>query len=220
MADSAVFQTENGPVLLDEGVRIMDMAYLEGPVYVGPGSVITEHASLKENVSIGHTCKIGGEVQASVIEPYSNKQHHGFLGHAWVGSWVNLSAGTSNSNFKSTYDTVEINHQGEQIDSESQFMGCLIGDYSRTGVNTSIRAGTIIGISSVVCGYVAENVPSFCNYARTLGQVTEFSVQESISTQKRMFERRDVDQTSMDRELLRRSYELAQQNEHSLSNGG
>ena len=90
-------------VVLDDGVQVMEFAYLVGPLYVGPHSRIIERASVKESVSIGRLCKIGGEVEASVIESHTNKQHHGFLGHAYVGSWVNLGAGTSNSDLKNTY---------------------------------------------------------------------------------------------------------------------
>lgn len=219
VADSAVFRTENGPVLLDEGVRVMDFAYFEGPACVGPGSVIMERASIKNCVSVGHTCKIGGEVEASVIEPYSNKQHHGFLGHSWVGSWVNLGAGTSNSDLTTTYEKAEVRHQGECIEPETLLMGCLIGDYSRSAVNTSILTGKIIGVSTMLYGHVAQNVPSFSDYARCMERVNEYPLEQAIATQKRMFQRRDVDQTPADAELLRAVYDLTRR-EREFSEGG
>ncbi|MCX7038194.1 MAG: putative sugar nucleotidyl transferase, partial [Spirochaetes bacterium] len=94
IADTAVFRTREGPVVFERGVDAMDLTYFVGPVHVGATSRVIERASVKECVSIGERCKIGGEIEASVIEGYTNKQHHGFLGHSYVGSWVNLGAGT------------------------------------------------------------------------------------------------------------------------------
>ena len=93
IADTAVFRTKDGPVVLEKDVEVADFAYFVGPVHVGARTRVIERASLKEHVCIGETCKIGGEVEASIIESFTNKQHHGFLGHSWVGSWVNLGAG-------------------------------------------------------------------------------------------------------------------------------
>jgi glucose-1-phosphate thymidylyltransferase len=202
IAPTAVFHSDEGPILLDDGVQVMDFVCFRGPLYVAPGSRIIERASVKEFVSIGHTCKIGGEVEASVIEPYTNKQHHGFLGHSYVGSWVNLGAGTSNSDLKNTYGEVRIEHRGRRLDTGMQFLGCVIGDYSKSAINTSIFTGKIIGASSMLYGYVGQNVPSFCNYAKSFGQVTEVPLEQAIVTQKRMFARRKVEQTEDDIALL------------------
>jgi UDP-N-acetylglucosamine diphosphorylase/glucosamine-1-phosphate N-acetyltransferase len=202
LAPTAVLHADEGPIVLDEGVQVMDFVCLRGPLYIGPRSRIIERADVKECVSIGHTCKIGGEVEASVIEPYTNKQHHGFLGHSYVGSWVNLGAGTSNSDLKNTYGEVRIEHRGQRLDTGMQFLGCVIGDYSKSAINTSIFTGKIIGASSMLYGYVGQNVPSFCNYAKSFGQVTEVLLEQAIVTQKRMFARRKVAQTEDDIALL------------------
>ena len=92
--------------MLDRDVAVGPSCHMQGPIYVGPHSRINEHASIKEAVSLGHTTRVGGEVEASIIESYSNKQHYGFLGHSYVGSWINIGAGTSNSDLKNTYGTV------------------------------------------------------------------------------------------------------------------
>ena len=97
-----VCDTSNGPILLDEGVQVGPFCYLQGPIHAASGARISAHSVLTGAVSVGHATKVGGEVENSIIEPYSNKQHFGFLGHAYVGSWVNLGAGTSNSNLKNT----------------------------------------------------------------------------------------------------------------------
>ena len=203
IARTAVLKAEDGPIVLGDNVTIMDFAYLSGPLHVGPNSRIIERSSVKEDTCIGATCKIGGEVEASIIEDYSNKQHHGFLGHAHVGSWVNLGAGTSNSDLKNTYGKVRVQVGRERIDTGMQFFGCVIGDYSKSAINTSILTGKIIGVSSMLYGFVAANVPSFCNYARSFGQVTEVAVETAIEAQRRMFARRKVVQTPADVDLMR-----------------
>jgi glucose-1-phosphate thymidylyltransferase len=208
VADTVAFHAEEGPIVLEEGVRVMDLAYLQGPLYVGPNSRLIERSSVKEFTCIGHTCKIGGEVEAAVVEPYTNKQHHGFLGHAYVGSWVNLGAGTSNSDLKNTYGEVRIEHMGRRVDTGMQFLGCIIGDYAKSAINTSIFTGKIIGVASMLYGYVGRNAPSFCNYAASFGQLTEYTLDQAIITQKRMFARRNVEQTEDDIALLTAVYEL------------
>ena len=80
----------NGPVVLEKDATVGPFCYLSGPVHVGERSRVIEHAALKDFVTLGHTCKIGGEVEASIIEPFTNKQHYGFLGHSYLGSWINL----------------------------------------------------------------------------------------------------------------------------------
>jgi len=208
LAPTTVLHAEDGPIVLDRGVRVMDLAYLQGPLYVGPKSRIIERASVKEFTCIGHTCKIGGEIEVAVIEAYTNKQHHGFLGHAYVGSWVNMGAGTSNSDLKNTYGIVRIDHRGKRLDTGMQFLGCIMGDYTKTAINTSIFTGKIIGVSSMLYGYIGQTVPSFTNFARSFGQVTECSLDQAIVTQQRMFARRDVEQTPDDIALLTRVFEL------------
>ncbi len=211
IAPTAVFHADEGPIVLDDAVRVLDFTYLHGPLYVGPRSRIIERSSVKEFTAIRHTCKIGGEVEACVIEPYTNKQHHGFLGHAYVGSWVNLGAGTSNSDLKNTYGQIRVQLGDRRVETGMQFLGCIIGDYAKSAINTSIFTGKIIGVGSMLYGYVGQNVPSFTNYARSFGQITECPIEQAIITQKRMFVRRDVEQTEEDIELLRAVFELTQQ---------
>jgi len=207
VAPTAIFRTQDGPVVLEHDVEVSDFAYIVGPVFVGAHSRVIERSSLKEHVCVGETCKIGGEVEASIIESYTNKQHHGFLGHSWVGSWVNLGAGTSNSDLKNTYGEVRLEFPHRRVDTGMQFLGCVIGDYAKTAINTSIFTGKIIGVSSMLYGFIGSNVPSFCNYAGSFGQITECPVDQAILIQKRMFSRRGIQQSPEDVELLRQVFE-------------
>ena len=197
-----------GPILLEEGASIGPYCYLSGPAHVGARARVIEHAAIKDAVTLGHTTKLGGEVESSIIEPYTNKQHHGFLGHSYLGSWVNLGAGTCNSDLKNTYGQVSMEYDGRKVATEMQFIGCIIGDYAKTAVNTSIFTGKTIGVCTMVYGFVTTNVPSFVNYARSFGQVTETSVEVMIATQARMFHRRNVTQRPCHEQLLHDMYGL------------
>jgi len=208
VARTAVLRTKDGPIVFEKDVEVADFAYLVGPVHVGARTRIIERASLKEHVCIGETCKIGGEVEASIVESYTNKQHHGFLGHSWVGSWVNLGAGTSNSDLKNTYGEVRLEYPHRRVETGMQFLGSIIGDYAKSAINTSIFTGKIIGVSSMLYGFVGANVPSFCNYARSFGQITECPVDQALLIQKRMFARRGITQTAEDVALLKEVFEL------------
>lgn len=209
LGDYLVTDTTQGPILVDEGASIGPFCYLKGPVYVGPYSKVIEHAALKDFVGLAHTTKVGGEVEASAIEPYTNKQHHGFLGHSYLGSWINLGAGTCNSDLKNTYGSVSMQYKSGRVATTMQFLGCIIGDYAKTAINTSIFTGKTIGSCSMVYGFVTRNVPCFVNYARSFGQCTELPVEVMISTQQRMFERRNVRQEKVHVDLLHQMFSLS-----------
>lgn len=209
IGDYAAIDVSEGPILLDENVQVGPFCFLSGPVYAGPGTRVIEHAALKDGVALGHTVKIGGEVEASVIEPYTNKQHHGFLGHSYLGSWINLGAGTCNSDLKNTYGKINIHYGKEKVATGMQFLGCFIGDYSKTAINTSIFTGKVIGVCSMMYGFVTSNVPSYVNYARLFGQTALLPTDVMINTQKRMFARRKVSQRECDQQLIRDMYDLS-----------
>jgi glucose-1-phosphate thymidylyltransferase len=208
LASTAAFDGEKGPVVIDDHVKVMHFTYLEGPIHIGAGTKVIEHSSIKDFTSIGSICKIGGEIEASQIEPYSNKQHHGFLGHSWLGRWVNLGAGTSTSDLKNTYGKVRVYYRGARVETGMQFLGSIIGDFCKSAVNTSFFTGKIVGVSCMLYGTVTTNVPCFTNYARSFGQVTEISLDQVITTQKRMFARRGVQQSHYDIELTRRVFDM------------
>ena len=204
----AVTDTKNGPIVLKDHVTVRPFAFLRGPIVVGESSRINEHASVKDGVCVGSNVKIGGEVERSTIESFSNKAHTGFLGHSYLGSWVNLGAGTSNSNLKNTYGMVRVRRGNRKIETGMQFLGCVIGDYSKSAINASIYTGLSIGAASSLYGTATENIPSFVNYAKSMGSVSVMSVESMIATQGRVFARRGIEQREMDMELLREVFEL------------
>jgi glucose-1-phosphate thymidylyltransferase len=217
LASPIVMEPKSGPIVIERNVQVGPFSLLRGPLYLGPKCKVLEHASLKDGVCAGHTTKIGGEVEASIIEPYSNKQHHGFLGHSYVGSWVNLGAGTCTSDLKNTYGLISMDYPSGRIATEMQFLGCFIGDYSKTAINTSIFTGKWIGVCSALYGFVTSNVPSFTNYAKLFGQVATLPTSVMQSTQQRMFSRRAVVQRPCDIELLHSLFELTRSEREALA---
>ena len=101
---------------------------------------------------IGPGCKVGGEISSSIFHANSNKVHDGFLGHSYIGEWVNLGANTNNSNLKNNYGSIRINIRGKEVNTGCQFLGSIISDYVRTGISTMLNTGTIIDIGANVFG--------------------------------------------------------------------
>jgi glucose-1-phosphate thymidylyltransferase len=213
-----VTDTKAGPVVLEADAAIGPYCFLRGPVSIGPRARVIEHAAIKDHAALGHTTKIGGEVEASIVEPYTNKQHHGFLGHSYLGSWINLGAGTCNSDLKNTYGPVTMEYDGRRVSTCMQFVGCFMGDYAKTAINTGIFTGKTVGAGSMLYGFVTTNVPSFVNYARLFGQVTEAPVEVIVAAQARMFARRGVTQRACDVQLLHDMFELTR-HERQLAGG-
>ncbi|MFA6215324.1 MAG: putative sugar nucleotidyl transferase [Patescibacteria group bacterium] len=204
LADNISFNTDNGIIIIDEKTKISPFVYLAGPLYIGSNCLIKEFAAVKDKCCIGPVCKIGGEIEATIIQGYSNKQHYGFLGHSYLGEWVNIAAGTSNSDLKNTYSLIKIGG----VETGQQFLGTVIGDYSKTAINTSIFTGRIIGACSFVYGTITRDIISFTNYAANLGCVIELDFDVAIKSQKAMFGRRQMEQTAVEINLLKNIYEL------------
>lgn len=207
LRNNVVFETDSGPILLEDDVSVGPFSVLRGPIYLGHGTSVSPHTLLKGPVCVGHTCKVGGEVSNAIIEPFSNKVHYGYLGASYVGCWVNLGAGTTNSNLKNTYGTIRVAYDNEKVDTGLQFLGCVIGDFTKTAINTSIYTGKILGACSNVYGTVTTNVPSFANYARSFGEVTQHPAEVMKVTQQRVFSRRNLVQEPKHLALLQTVFE-------------
>lgn len=192
-----------GPVVVASGAEIGPFVCLDGPVLVGPRARVNPHTWLRAGTVLGAECRAGGEIEATVMEAFSNKPHDGFLGHSHVGSWVNLAAGTVTSNLKATYGPVRLHERHADgsrstIDTGRQFFGALIGDLVRTAINTSIPCGTRIGLGAVVQGTTAESVPAFAN--DLLGG--QSSADQTATVLGRMMARRGLTLLDADRDLL------------------
>jgi len=209
----AVLNAEGGPIVIRENATVEPLAYVEGPAAIGEGSIVRAGARIRGGTSIGPVCRVGGEVAETVFQGYANKQHDGFLGHSFVGEWVNLGANTNNSDLKNTYTPVRtfgsardyLEKKGE--DKGQLLLGLQIGDFTKTGISTSFTTGASVGIGCNLYGteLMPAYVPSFVWGAP--GSFQEHRIDAMVATAERAMERRKVElDTEMDA-LLRRAHE-------------
>ncbi|MFQ5807206.1 MAG: GlmU family protein [Phycisphaerae bacterium] len=198
----AILLAHQGPIFIAPGAKVMAGAVLEGPVAVGPKSSIKMQAKIYEGTSMGEYCKIGGEVEESIFQAYTSKQHDGFLGHSFLGEWINLGADTNNSDLKNNYGTVKVMINGSKVDSGSLFVGVIMGDHSKTGINTMINTGTVIGVGCNLYGgdFPPKYMPSFC-WGGSAGLV-EYHFDKFVDTAAKVMGRRDRDLTPAGRAML------------------
>jgi UDP-N-acetylglucosamine diphosphorylase/glucosamine-1-phosphate N-acetyltransferase len=160
-----VADTTGGTVVIDRDAVVTAFSRLEGPCYVGPGTQMLG-AKVRAGTSLGPHCRVGGEVECSVLLGWSNKYHDGFLGHAYVGAWVNLGAGTSNSDLRNDYGSVRVTVRGRDVDSGRAKVGCFLGDHTKTGLGALLNTGTSAGVFCNLLptgGLLPKCVPSFTN---------------------------------------------------------
>lgn len=196
------FDLRKGPIFLDDQTEVMSHTLLSGPLYVGPGSKVKAGSTFYPNTIIGPVCKVGGEVEDVIIQGYSNKQHAGFLGHSFLGSWCNLGADTNNSDLKNTYAPVDLWESGKMVSTGSIFMGLIMGDHSKTGINTMLNTGTVVGFSSMVfgAGFPDRFIPSF--HWSADGKLIPFRLNKAIETARAVMGRRSVPFTDADQTLF------------------
>jgi UDP-N-acetylglucosamine diphosphorylase / glucose-1-phosphate thymidylyltransferase / UDP-N-acetylgalactosamine diphosphorylase / glucosamine-1-phosphate N-acetyltransferase / galactosamine-1-phosphate N-acetyltransferase len=155
-----VIDAEHGPIYIDEGAEIHPFTRIEGPCYIGKKSILLG-AKCREGNSIGPMCRIGGEVEESIIHGFSNKYHDGFLGHSYVGQWVNLGALTTNSDLKNDYSNVSVMLDGKRsIDTGSTKVGSLIGDHTKTSIGTLLNTGSYVGAMGIIMA-TGKPLPKF-----------------------------------------------------------
>ncbi|MFH2035760.1 MAG: putative sugar nucleotidyl transferase [Candidatus Zixiibacteriota bacterium] len=140
-----VIDASGGPVFIGNRVKIEPHTYLIGPDYIGKETFLV--GGKITGCSIGSVCRIGGEVEESIIQGYTNKYHAGFLGHAYLGEWVNLGALTTNSDLKNNYSSVSVSIGGQMINTGQLKVGSFIGDFTKTAIGTMLNTGINIGIS-------------------------------------------------------------------------
>jgi UDP-N-acetylglucosamine diphosphorylase/glucosamine-1-phosphate N-acetyltransferase len=204
----AVLDATHGAIVIGENVTVMPNAVVQGPAFIGYNSTVKIAAKIYHGNTIGHDCKIGGEVEQSIIEPYSNKQHDGFLGHSYLGSWVNLGADTNTSDLKNNYGPVSIEREGAKINTRLQFLGSIIGDHSKTGINVMLNTGTIIGTSCNIfgAGLPPKEIPSF-SWGGAEG-FQEYEIDRALATARTVMKRRGIDMSRAYETMFRSAYAL------------
>ncbi|MFC1553977.1 putative sugar nucleotidyl transferase [candidate division KSB1 bacterium] len=210
-----VLDGEKGPVFIDENVEILPLSYIKGPVYVGKNTTIKAGTRIYSGTSIGNDCKVGGEIKQSILQSYSNKQHDGYLGNSYLGSWVNLGANTTNSNLKNNYSNVKVLIADNEHDTGLTFQGAIIGDHVKTGINTMLNTGSVIGIHSNVFGgdFQPKFIPSFswCNN----GNISEYILEKAVNTARKAIKRRDRAFTDVQMKLISHLFKTAKNEERT-----
>ena len=211
---STVLDAENGPIMIDSNVTIKPNCTLEGPLFIGDNSLIQPGSVIGDAVSIGPVCKVGGELESSIIHSHSNKQHDGFLGHSYIGSWVNLAADTINSDLKNTYGPVRVPINGREVDSGQMFVGLTMGDFSKTSVNTMFSTGSVVGFACSIfnSGFVPRFVPSF-SWLTDEGRSAAI-LEKVIEVAEKVMARREVDLSEAERQLFFEIHRQSQEYEY------
>jgi len=205
---SVALDARQGPIYIGKGTAVHAGSRITGPTYIGD-KVIIPSGLIREGCSIGDVCRIGGELEETIVQGYTNKYHTGFIGHAYIGEWVNLGAATTNSDLKNTYGNVRVTVEAKKVNTHSSKVGCFIGDHAKTSIGTQIYTGKTIGVGSHVHGFVTDDVPSFTIWAKSLGaKPVELEPESAIKTQERVLSRRGMKQTKEDVELLRKVFKL------------
>ena len=203
-----VFDTTNGPITISSGAWVQPFTRVEGPTYIGSETQLFR-ANIRGGATIGPVCRIGGEVEASIVHGHSNKYHEGFLGHAYVGEWVNLGAITSNSDLRNDYGEVHVPLGGDPVATGMAKVGCFIGDHTRTGMGSMLNTGTAIGVMCNVLPagpLLPKHVPSFA--AVLYGRVSPgFAIEQLFATARTVMGRRNQVFTDVEEQLYLDLYE-------------
>jgi UDP-N-acetylglucosamine diphosphorylase/glucosamine-1-phosphate N-acetyltransferase len=199
-----VLDTTDGAIWIDEGAEIVQST-IYGPAFIGKDTKLKPY-SIVSNSYIGKNCRIAGEVDSSTVSDYSNKSHAGYIGHSFVGEWVNIGANTSTSDLKMTYGNISVSmyREREKIDTGLIKLGSFFGDMVKTSIGTNIYGGLQLGIASHLHGIVTQDVPSFVIYGQGIGaENVEMDLESAIRTQERMMSRRDMEITPEYEKLIR-----------------
>jgi glucose-1-phosphate thymidylyltransferase len=209
--ETTKFDTTKGAIILNDGVTVLPFSYLVGPLVIGAGSIVSPHSYITKS-SIGTVCKVGGEVTHAIMQGYSNKAHYGFLGHSYVGEWVNLGGGSATSNLKNTYGTIRM----QKKDTGEQLLGSVIGDWSKVSAGAIISAGKVLGVNTIVYGTVTTDVPSFTNYA-SKDSLIECPLEIAITIAARMRTRRDLTTPTSYADMMSRIYDATREERKKAS---
>lgn len=209
-AEACIFNTSSGPIYLGKDTEVMEGSVIRGPFALCEGSQVKLSTKIYGPTTVGPHSKVGGEVNNSIIIGYSNKGHDGFLGNSVLGEWCNLGADTNNSNLKNNYDQVRVWSYAEQRFAKTglQFCGLIMGDHSKSGINTMFNTGTVVGVSSNVfgSGFPRTFIPSF-QWGGASGFV-EYDKQKAFATAERVMQRRGIEFDQVEQDILSTVFDL------------
>lgn len=205
-----ILNASSGPIYIGKDTEIMEGSIIRGPFALCDHAVVKLGAKIYGPTTIGPHCRVGGEVNNSVMFAYSNKGHDGFLGNSVLGEWCNLGADTNNSNLKNNYAEVRLwDYQTESFARTGlQFCGLMMGDHSKCGINTMFNTGTVVGVSSNIfgSGFPRNFIPSF-SWGGSAG-FTTYTIPKAFETAEIVMSRRHVELAEVDKSILQHVFEL------------
>lgn len=205
---ASILNATSGPIYLGQNAEVMEGSIVRGGLALGAHSALKLGTKVYGATTLGPHCKVGGEINNSVILGYSNKGHDGFLGNSAVGEWCNLGADTNNSNLKNNYDEVKAWSyvDGRFSKTGQQFCGLIMGDHSKSGINTMFNTGTVVGVSANIygAGFPRNFIPSF-TWGGPQG-TTEYMIKKALDTANRMMQRRGLQVDDVEKTILEKVY--------------
>ena len=213
----AVLDAETGFVFVSPGAIVEPQAVLAKNVFLGESACVKAGANLHSNVVVGSFSKTGGEIEDSIIEPYANKQHDGFLGHSYISSWCNLGAGTNTSDLRNNYGNVRLMIENREIRTGEQFLGLLMGEHTKCSINSMFNTGTVAGTSANIfgSGFPPKYIPSFSWGGPGVG-VQHYDTEKALDTARVVMARRNIGMSAEYEAMFRHVAALEQGREASV----
>jgi UDP-N-acetylglucosamine diphosphorylase/glucosamine-1-phosphate N-acetyltransferase len=209
----SILNSDAGPIYIGKDAEIMEGCIIRGPLALGNHAVLKMGAKIYGATTIGDGCKVGGEVNNSVLFANSSKAHDGFLGNAVLGEWCNLGADTNNSNLKNNYEEVKLWSEAKKtfVKTGLQFCGLIMGDHSKSGINTMFNTGTVVGVSCNVygAGFPRNFIPSF-SWGSANGFM-EYKLNKAMDTASRVFARRNIPFDEVEQKIMSHVFEVSQE---------
>lgn len=210
----AVIDARGGPIYIGEGVEIEPFSLIQGPTYVGNKTRIVG-GQIREGTSIGPVCRIGGELEESIIQGYSNKYHAGFLGHSYLGEWVNIGAIATNSDLKNTYSNIRMEVNNQMVDTGLMKMGIVLGDHVKLGIGVMLVGGATVGVASnIMNGLAPKIIPPFVWSDGS--NVSEYTLEKFIDVAEKAMSRRKLEMTTAQANLIRHVFYQTRQQRQPL----
>lgn len=207
---AASLNAENGPIYIGKNVTIMEGTHIQGPFAILEGSAVNVGGKMRPNTTIGPSCKVGGEINNAVMFANSNKGHEGFMGNAVIGEWCNWGADTNNSNLKNDYTKVELwSYATNRYENTGlQFVGIIMGDHSKCGINTMFNTGTVVGVNCNIFGaeFQARHIPSFSWGGGETFKT--YHIRKANQVARAVFERRGKTFDEVEENILKEVFQL------------
>lgn len=203
--EACILNTKSGPIYIGKNAEIMEGSVVRGPLALCESAGLKLGTKVYGPTTLGPHCKVGGEVNNVIFQAYSNKGHDGFLGNAVIGEWCNLGADTNSSNLKNNYSNVKAySYETDQMENTNvQFMGLMMGDHSKCGINTMFNTATVVGVSANIYGgdFPSKKIDSF-SWGGPNHRVVKFELEKAIDAAKAMMDRRNIPFTDDDKEIF------------------